>query len=98
MAVYSGGNPVRYAAPFAMPELRLRLKLGRLSASAGLGVGFFLVDGPPLETGNTYVVGPQCDEENPTVDCAPGKKVIFEERAQGTFTMFFPNLSVGYRF
>ncbi|WP_437926012.1 PEGA domain-containing protein [Sorangium sp. So ce291] len=98
VAVYNGGNPVRYAAPFAMPELRLRLKLGRLSASAGLGVGFFLVDGPPLETGNTYVVGPQCDKQDPTVDCAPGKKVIFEELAQGTFTMFFPNLSVGYRF
>ncbi|WP_437657921.1 PEGA domain-containing protein [Sorangium sp. So ce1182] len=98
VGVSNGGNPVRYAAPFAMPELRLRLKLGRLSASAGLGVGFFLVDGPPFETGNTYVVGPRCDAENPTVDCAPNKKVIFEEQAQGTFTMFFPNLSVAYRF
>ncbi|XYH96245.1 PEGA domain-containing protein [Sorangium sp. So ce1128] len=98
VVVSSGGKAVRYASPFAMPELRLRLKLGRLSASAGLGVGFFLVDGPPFETGNTNVVDRQCDEQNPTVDCAPGKKVIFEELAQGRFTMFFPNLSVGYRF
>ncbi|WP_437588249.1 PEGA domain-containing protein [Sorangium sp. So ce1000] len=98
VAVSNAGNAVRSAAPFAMPELRLRLKLGRLSASAGLGVGFFLVDGPPLETGNTYVVGAECDEADPTVDCAPGKKVVFEELAHGTFTMFFPNVAVGYRF
>ncbi|WP_437966264.1 PEGA domain-containing protein [Sorangium sp. So ce260] len=98
VAVYNAGRAVRAAAPFAMPELRLRLKLGRLTASAGLGVGFFLVDGPPLETGNTYVVGAECDEEAPTVDCAPGKKVVFEELAHGTFTMFFPNIAVGYRF
>ncbi|AUX26098.1 S-layer protein [Sorangium cellulosum] len=98
VAVHNGGLPVRSAAPFAMPELRLRLKLGRLSASAGVGVGFFLVDGPPHETGDTYVVGGRCDEASPTVDCAPGKKVVFEERAHGTFTMLFPNLAVGYRF
>lgn len=98
VAVQNAGKAVRSAAPFAMPELRLRLKLGRLSASAGLGVGFFLVDGPPLETGNTYVVGAECDEAHPTVDCAPGKKVVFEELAHGTFTMFFPNVAVGYRF
>ncbi|WP_437981953.1 PEGA domain-containing protein [Sorangium sp. So ce117] len=98
VAVQNAGRAVRAAAPFAMPELRLRLKLGRLSASAGLGVGFFLVDGPPLETGNTYVVGAECDEARPTVDCAPGKKVVFEELAHGTFTMFFPNVSAGYRF
>ncbi|CAN97601.1 putative S-layer-like protein [Sorangium cellulosum So ce56] len=98
VAVQNAGRAVRAAAPFAMPELRLRLKLGRFSASAGLGVGFFLVDGPPLETGNTYVVGAECDEAHPTVDCAPGKKVVFEELAHGTFTMFFPNVSAGYRF
>ncbi|WP_437732436.1 PEGA domain-containing protein [Sorangium sp. So ce1335] len=98
VAVYNGGNAVRHAAPFAMPELRLRLKLGRLSASAAMGVGFVLVDGPPLETGNTYVVGAMCDEESPTVDCAPGKKVVFEELAHGTFTMFMPSIAVGYRF
>ncbi len=91
------GRPRR--RPVRVPELRLRLKLGRLNASAGLGVGFFLVDGPPLGTGNTYVVGAaECDEAHPTVDCAPGKKVVFEELAHGTFTMFFPNVSVGYRF
>lgn len=98
VAVYNAGRAVRAAAPFAMPELRLRLKLGRLTASAGVGVGFFLVDGPPLETGNTYVVGAECDEAAPTVDCAPGKKVVFEELAHGTFTMLFPNIAVGYRF
>ncbi|WP_437722780.1 PEGA domain-containing protein [Sorangium sp. So ce861] len=98
VAVQNAGNGVRAAAPFAMPELRLRLKLGRVTASAGLGVGFFLVDGPPLETGSTYVVGADCDAEDPTVDCAPGKKVVFEELAHGTFTMFLPNVAVGYRF
>ncbi|WP_438016005.1 PEGA domain-containing protein [Sorangium sp. So ce315] len=98
VAVYNGGNAVRHAAPFAMPELRLRFKLGRLSASAAMGVGFVLVDGPPLETGNTYVVGAECDEGDPTVDCAPGKKVVFEELAHGTFTMFLPSIAVGYRF
>ncbi len=98
VAVYNAGRAVRSAAPFAMPELRLRLKLGRFTASAGLGVGFFLVDGPPLETGNTYVVDAECNETDPTVDCAPGKKVVFEELAHGTFTMFFPNIAAGYRF
>ncbi|WP_434043281.1 MULTISPECIES: PEGA domain-containing protein [Sorangium] len=98
VAVTNGGNAVRHAAPFAMPELRLRLELGRLSATAAMGVGFFLVDGPPFETGNTYVVGADCDPQSPTVECAPGKKVVFEERAHGTFTMFFPSVAVGYRF
>ncbi|AUX47269.1 S-layer protein [Sorangium cellulosum] len=98
VAVQRGGVPVRSAAPFAMPEIRLRLKLDRISVSAGLGVGFFLVDGPPHETGDTYVVSAQCDASSPTVHCASGKKVVFEEMAHGTFTMFFPNVAVGYRF
>ncbi|WP_437280352.1 PEGA domain-containing protein [Sorangium sp. So ce375] len=98
VAVQSAGVAVRSAAAFAIPELRLRLRLGHFSASAGLGVGFFLVDGPPLQTGNTYVVGAECDEAHPTVDCAPGKKVVFQELAHGSFTMFLPNVTAGYRF
>jgi hypothetical protein len=96
--VYRSGRTVHSAAPFAMPEARLKLRFGHFTAGAAMGFAFFLIDGPPHETGDTYVKGGSCDETHPTVSCAKPKKVVFEERAYGTFTMFVPNITVGYRF
>jgi len=94
----NAGRTLSSGAPFVMPELRLKLRFGHFTAGAGVAVALFLIDGPPHETLPTSVVDANCPQNPGTVHCAGAKNVVFEERAYGTFTMFFPGVTAGYRF
>jgi hypothetical protein len=101
--VARSGKAASGATVFAMPELGLELTSGRLSVGFGLGVGFFLLDGPTLSNGEITPAtspltpgAPPCTAERAA--CFRGSNAIAQERAYGRFVLFVPQLSAGWAF
>lgn len=90
------GETKRSLDVFVAPEIFFSRKLGPVHLSAGLGVAFFLLEGPALETGDLVVDAGACTP--PSIDCAPGEAAASRERSYGRFVALLPQLGARYDF
>ena len=91
------GVPAETVTLFLTPEVVAGYRLGPVELGVGLGVVAVLLDGGALSTGETRVHG--CPRSTPAdVRCAPGVKLLEEERSFGRFTAWAPRLSAKWTF
>jgi hypothetical protein len=98
LQIDQSGAPARSIALFLQPEARVRVDLGAVDVTAGLGIALFLLDGPRYSTGQLQVTGGSCADHPGAVDCAPGRDTLASERAYGPFLLFLPSVAVGRAF
>jgi hypothetical protein len=86
------------AMPFVTPELGGEAGLGSLRLGVALGVAFFPSAGPRFDHPELGV-SPRCSPSKPdAAGCAPGSALLADERAHGVFTLWLPQVSLGYVF
>jgi hypothetical protein len=98
LSIANSGIPAYGVAPYAAPEARLALKLGRFDVALGLAVAIFPLEGPTFPNGELRVYGGACHDHLGAVDCLPGRNVDAGRRAYGQMLFLWPTLGAGARF
>jgi hypothetical protein len=95
-----GGRSGRAVNFFAMPELGASLQFGRVHASLALGFALFLLDGPPSTQGDLQIVdgATRCGGDPARLACAAADAAVAGEKPYGPFSLWFPQVGVGYTF